>query len=135
MRQGLAGSRRSRPFQAAFRPTAGRVGSEASRRRDGWSDLAMANAESNGGGGFEKESEGGKRRERKKKRRERKSKWFGFENPNLYLKWKRNFKFLSRIILIVFSICNNYVTNSSFRVQNFKLTGSKQNRSNLAITY
>ena len=74
-RQRPAGSRHSGPFQAAFRPTTAQVRSEASRRRDGWPDLALAGVRSNGGKGFRgrkvREDRENKKKEKKRKKREK----------------------------------------------------------------
>ena len=73
-RQGPASSRRSGSFQATFRLTAGRVGSKAPCRRDGWSDLALFDVKSNRGKGFRKESERRERREKRKKEKKEREK-------------------------------------------------------------
>ena len=59
-----------------------------------------------------------KERERKRKRRrERGSGLFWYEISNIYPLWVLNFQLRVRVILVVFSIFDNYETSSSFQIR------------------
>ena len=93
-----------------------------------WADRRWASWEKGKSGREIERRERKKRKKEKKKKmkeRERGSSLFGYENLNIYPLQVLNFQLRVRVILVVFSIFDNYETSSSFRVRNFKLKSSK----------